>query len=81
MTLSVKQICNRFGVGEHTVLHWINSGQLRAQNVSRDPGGRLKWRVTEEALVAFESARSTSPAPAPSRRQRKARGEVLEFIK
>ena len=62
-TLSVREVCERFAVGEHTVLGWIRRGELRAVNVSRKPGGRPKWRVTAEALAAFELLRTPFTVP------------------
>ena len=60
-TLSVRDVCERLGVNEHTVLGWIRSGELRAVNVGRRPGGKKpRWRITQEALEAFEQLR-TSP--------------------
>ena len=43
MTYSVQDICDRYGVGEHTVLGWIRRGELKAINVGRSPGGKKKW--------------------------------------
>jgi hypothetical protein len=34
MTYGIKEICERFAVGEHTVLGWIRLGELRAIDVS-----------------------------------------------
>ena len=39
-TLTVRDLCERYGVSEHTVLGWIRSGELRAVNVGRKPGGK-----------------------------------------
>lgn len=61
-TYSVKDLQNRFGVGEHTVLGWIRRGELRAINIGRKPTGRPKWRITQEALDAFEQLRSNVEA-------------------
>jgi hypothetical protein len=79
-TYGVKDLCERFAVGEHTVLGWIRRGELRAVNVSRKPGGRPKWRVTAEALAAFELLRTPAPPPPRSRRRKKA-ADVLEFYR
>jgi hypothetical protein len=68
--LSVADLCERFAVGEHTVLGWIRTGELRAVNVARKPGGKPKWRVTAEALATFEQLRTPTP-PAPKGRRRK----------
>jgi hypothetical protein len=78
-TFTVKQLCDRFCIGECTVLGWIRRGELAAINVGRTPGKKKpRWRVTESALAAFELARTASPPPEPVRRRKSA---VLEFIK
>jgi excisionase family DNA binding protein len=58
MTFSVRQVAERFHIGEHTVLAWIRSGELPAVNVGRSPGGKPHWRITSEALQAFELLRT-----------------------
>lgn len=71
MTFSVRDICERYGVGAHTVLAWIRSGELRAINVGRSPSAKKpRWRITPEAIAAFELRRSPSPPPAPVRRRK-----------
>ena len=71
MTFGIKEIRERYGVGEHTVLGWIRNGELKAIDVSRSKGGRPKWRITQAALDQFESARGSAPAaPAPKRKRR-----------
>ena len=79
--LSVQDVCERFGIGVHTVLGWIAAGELRAVNVGRTPVGKKpRWRITAEALAAFELAReSGTPAPAKPRRKKVAAGEPLKF--
>ena len=81
MTYGVKDICKRFGVGEHTVLAWIKSGELVAINVSRRLGGRPRWRFTVEAIQAFETLRAAMPAQPRSRRRRTKAADVLSFIR
>jgi len=61
VTYSVKNLQERFGVGEATVLGWIQSGELEAIDTRRSGSTRAKWRVTQEALNRFESKRSTMP--------------------
>jgi excisionase family DNA binding protein len=78
MTHTVKQVAERYGVGQQTVLGWIARGELRAVNVSRRLGGRPRWRVTKEALEAFELLRTPTPPP-PRKRRRKRDPEVVEF--
>jgi len=80
-TLSVRDLCERYAVGEHTVLAWIRSGELRALSVGRKVGAKKpRWRVTQEALTAFELLRATSP-PVPRMRRRKHPAGVIEFYK
>ena len=76
--LTVRDLVERFAVGEHTVLGWIRRGELRAIDVSRNRGGKPRWRISAEALAAFELARTASP-PLPRTRRRKPPAEVIEF--
>jgi hypothetical protein len=80
-TLSVRDICERYAVTEHTVLGWIRSGQLMAINVGRRAGAKKpRWRVTATALVAFESLRSSATQPPPVKPTRaKSSSEVIKF--
>ena len=82
MTYSIRDICNRFNVNEHTVLAWVHSGELKAVNVGVSPARKKpRWRVTEEALKKFEELRAaTPPAPRPQRR-RKTSNASIKFIK
>ena len=63
------------------VLAWIKTGELRAINVGRKPGAKKpRWRITHEALEAFELTRTATPLPAKARRRRQP-AEVIEFYK
>lgn len=80
-TLSVHDLSERYAVSEHTVLGWIRSGELRAVNVGRRPGAKKpRWRITQEALEAFEALRTPTPPP-PRTRRRKRPADVIEFYK
>jgi excisionase family DNA binding protein len=80
-TLSVREVASRYAVSVHTVLTWIGSAELRAVNVARHPGAkRRRWRVTAEALAAWELTRTASP-PLPRARRRRQPAEVIEFYK
>jgi transposase len=75
--LSVRDVMAKLAVGQRTVLHWLNSGQLRGSQLSRRPGARRpSWRVSEEALAAFLSARTGGPVEQPARRRKRATGET-----
>jgi len=79
-TFSVHDIASRFDVTEHTVLSWINSGELRAVNVGRRAGMKKpRWRITRAALEAFERLRSVTP-PRSKVKRRKCQ-DVIEFYK
>jgi len=81
MTLTVRDLCERFGVSEHTVLSWVHSGQLAAINVGRDPGSKKpRWRFLVAAVTAFELARTATPPP-PRTRRKKRQADVIEFYK
>jgi excisionase family DNA binding protein len=78
---TVQDIQRRYGVTVHTVLGWIRSGELRAVNVGRRLDGKKpRWRVSEEALAAFEQLRTPAPPP-PRARRRKRPADVIEFYK
>ncbi len=81
MTLGVKDLCGRFAVGEGTILGWIARGELRATNVARKTGTRPKWRVSLEALAAFELLRTPIPTAPKAKRKRPADAEVIQFYK
>jgi len=70
MTYGVKDLCERFAVGEHTVLGWIQRGELKAIDVSREGGGKPRWRITQESLAAFELSRTPAFPPPSTRRRR-----------
>ena len=77
--LTVRDLCDRYGVGEHTILGWISSGELRAINCGRRAGAKKpRWRITAESLVAFELLRTHNPPP-PQTRRRKRQAEVIAF--
>lgn len=75
---TVADIQKRYAVGEATVLGWIRSGQLKAMNLGRTPGGkRPRWRITQEWLTAFEASRTQTPETPRVRRPKPA--NVVEF--
>ena len=60
-TYTVRDVCDRFGVHEQSVLQWIRSGELVAVNVGREPGKQKpRWRITAEALADFEDKRKSA---------------------
>ena len=79
-TLSVRDLCERYAVTEHTVLGWIRTGELRAVNVGRNSARKPRWRITQESMAAFEQLRTPTP-PLPRTQRRKRAPEVIQFYK
>ena len=83
MTLSVRDISERYAVKEHTVLAWIRSGELRALNLARTANGRPRYSIDVVDLERFERARTVIPDGGLSTTQklrRRAAGSVKEFF-
>lgn len=72
----VQEITELFSVSEHTVGEWIKNGSLRAIDISRTPGGKARWRITQEALEAFQESRASQP-PAPRAKRRPKRDDTV----
>jgi hypothetical protein len=76
---TIGYVMKRHSVGRGTVKAWIAAKELAAINVSRSPGSRRpRWRISAEALAAFEATR-TAGVPAPRAKRRKSAGDVVEF--
>jgi hypothetical protein len=67
---SVADLCARWKVGADKVNGLIRRGELPAVNVATNRSGRPQWRVTPEAVAAFEAQRSSAPLPKPTKRRR-----------
>ena len=78
---TVKDLSVRYSVTEETVRGWIRAGEIIAVNVGRKPTGKKpRWRITQEALDAFEITRTPTP-PLPRAQRRKGHGAIIEFYK
>ena len=76
---SLADIAVRWNCCHSTVLNLVRRGDLRAINIGT--GRRSRYVVTAEALDDFEARRTvTPPAPAPKRRVRVNRGDVIQFF-
>jgi hypothetical protein len=80
--LTPGQYAGKLGVRGPQVLGWINSGQLRAIDVSSKPGtGRPTWRIPLDAICEFEARRSvTSPAKVVRRTREKQAADFVEYF-
>lgn len=63
-------VAKKYGIKVDKVHAWIASGELEAVNVAERPNGRPRWRISPEALQAFERRRSSRPAPASTKRRK-----------
>lgn len=71
-SLTPPEVAKRYRVSSDKVRGWIVSGQLRAVDVSAEPGtGKPRWRIHPCDLVAFENVRTAQPPAKPTRRRRK----------
>jgi excisionase family DNA binding protein len=68
--ISPKEYAERLGVSENKVLNWIRSGEIAAINVASKLSNRPRWRIPEEAIEAFEAARTSRPVVKPTPRRR-----------
>jgi hypothetical protein len=76
---SVRDICARYRVGQSKVLTWIRNNELAAVNVAGCLAGKPQWRITPDAVQAFEQQRRYGPAPKAPRRKRQPIGMVDFF--
>ena len=58
---SIPEVAERYSVTKNTVLGWIAAGLLTAIDVAPHGSKRKYYRVTPEALLAFEAKRTTQP--------------------
>lgn len=66
--LTVREVAARLGIRTHAVLALIRNRQLKAADVSLNPGGRPRWRIDAEELASFIQRRTPQPK-APRRRK------------
>lgn len=78
--LTVSEYAEECGVTQHTVLAWINRGELQAVNMARKLGGRPSWRISRDAIDRFEATRSAMPRPATTKTRRHKSPGVIEFF-
>jgi hypothetical protein len=63
---TVSSFARRYCLTRVRVREMIRSGALKALNVSEDV--RQQWRITPEAVAAFEAAREFKPKTAATKR-------------
>lgn len=81
MTYSVKQIAERYGVSDRTVLLWVRNGELRATNCSRNMTSKKpRYRISDLQLQEFELLRQ-APTASPRKRRKRKPQDIIEFYK
>jgi excisionase family DNA binding protein len=66
--LTPPEVAEQLGVDPSRVISWIRSGKLDAVNLS--DGLRPRYKIDPDELARFLAARSTAPAPKPTRKRR-----------
>lgn len=80
-SMTPPEVAERYRISPDKVRDWIASGQLRAVDVSAQPGiGRPRWRISPTDLIAFENSRTAQPPAKPTRRRRKP-ADVIEYFR
>lgn len=74
------QLAKRYGVDPNKILGLIESGELVAINLATRGASRPRWRISPDAIAAFEAVRSSRPQPKVSRIRRKKDPSVIEFF-
>jgi hypothetical protein len=66
-------------VKPETVISWIRGGELAAIDVARHGACRPRFRVSADALAAFEAGRRVLEPVRIARRQRRRVHDVIKF--
>ncbi len=68
--LTVNEIAAQRGVKDSTVRAWITSGDLKAVNCSpKRDSQKPRYKISPEALAAFDRLRAAVPEPEPTRQR------------
>jgi len=79
--LTLSQIAASRQVKQQFLSAEIRAGRLRAVDVSSNPGsGRPRWRISPEALAAWEASRTCSPPEPRTRRRRRKDPALVEYF-
>ena len=80
--IAPRELARTWGVSVDKIHALITSGQLRAIDVSLNPGvGLPRWKIRPEDIVEFDNRRASRPAtPKPTRRRRRTPTNVTEYF-
>jgi hypothetical protein len=80
----VAELAKALKVKPEKVHLWIRAGELEAFNVASRPTGQPQWRITAEALAAFQTKRAAKltkpPVNPPKRLARRHRPPMTEIL-
>lgn len=80
-SLTVPEVAERLHVHADVVRDLIRSGELQAFSVNVRPGSsKPRYRITSDALEQFITRRSIRTPTRPTRRPRKQRREVRQWV-
>jgi hypothetical protein len=66
---SPQQLAKRYGVAVDKITRWILAGELAALNLAQRADGRPRYRITAEAVEAFEQRRAVLCPPSRPRKK------------
>ncbi len=79
-TLTPPKLARYWAVSADKVLALIKSGELEAFNVATNRFGRPRYRISQDAIAAFEKRRAANQAPPINRRHAQHDANVIEFF-
>jgi hypothetical protein len=77
--LTPPTLARRWGCSPERILSLIRAGALQAFNLSQGKQ-RPRYRITPEAVLAFEMRRAAQMTPPVSRRRAKPTEQIIEFF-
>lgn len=69
--LTPPQLAERWGISPDKILGWIRRKELRAINAAATMGGRPRYLIDLDDILAFERRREVDALPRQNRRPRK----------
>jgi hypothetical protein len=76
---SPPQLARKYGVNVDKVIRWILAGELAAMNLATTTEGRPRYKITAEAVEAFEARRAVLCRPPRRKRPATPPGFVRHF--
>ena len=79
--LTPPKLAKRYGVSVDKIIRWILAGELAAMNLATVADGRPRYKITEEAVQAFEARRATRAPVLTRRRKRTAPADIVRHFR